>query len=112
LIDVESTWTDARAACEAWGGGLAELTTALENDSVTERLEVDVWLGASDAALEGNMVWNSGVPLDYADWADDQPDDYRGEDCLEWRESDRSWNDVACTLLKLPLCERALVDDD
>jgi hypothetical protein len=112
LIDVESNWSDARAACEAWGGGLAELTTAPENDAATEALEVDVWLGARDVVLEGTMVWNSGAPLDYTDWADAQPDDFRGEDCLEWRQMDRSWNDVDCTLLKLPLCERALADDD
>jgi hypothetical protein len=60
-------------------------------------------------ALEGTMVWNSGAALDYTDWAEAQPDDFRGEDCLEWRQSDRSWNDVDCTLLKLPLCERELV---
>jgi hypothetical protein len=112
LIDVESTWSDARAACEAWGGGLAELTTAPENDAVTEALSADVWLGARDVALEGTMVWTSGAPLDYTDWADAQPDDFRGEDCLEWRQMDRSWNDVDCTLPKLPLCERALLDDE
>lgn len=103
-----SSWLDARAECEAWGGDLVEITTPAENDFLSAEAGTNLWIGANDRQLEGEMVWSGGASVDYATWAPGQPDDFQDEeDCVERREPDGLWNDAPCDGLKRALCERS-----
>lgn len=104
-----ATWLDARAACIGWGGDLVRIESAAEDDFLTARLAIDVWIGVNDREVEGSMVWADGSPLGYENWGDAQPDDFNAqEDCGEKRAADAgSWNDGPCDGTPREfLCER------
>jgi lectin-like protein len=104
-----ATWLDARAVCIGWGGDLARIESAAEDDFLTARLSIDVWIGVNDREVEGSMVWADGSPLGYENWGDAQPDDFNAqEDCGEKRVADAGgWNDSPCDGMPREfLCER------
>lgn len=108
--DTAASWGEGRDFCESWGGDLVQVGSREENALLREHATLDVWLGANDLATEGDFRWLDGGALDDGPpWAFGQPDDFENiEDCVELRAMDDSWNDVPCSSLKPPVCERAL----
>lgn len=119
------TWTAAEAAAELltrYGstGYLATITSSEENDFVADRLEDAGWMGASDAAIEGDWRWVTGpetgeafwsgdelgsvVPGEYENWNAGEPNDAgSNEDCGQFLSGGSGqWNDLPCTLTTLP----------
>lgn len=100
------TWTSARAAALALGGGwdLATLTSATEELFVGSLLTVTwpdrshVWIGGSDAASEGDWRWVTGEREAYTHWWPGEPNNNGGvEDylALDLRQGLWAWNDVS-----------------
>ena len=109
LGDNVFTWQDARNFCQAWGGDLVEIGTLEEDVALAQRIDGSVWIGANDQEEEGTFRWAGGAPLEYAGWAENQPNNLQGnEDCSELRAFDDHWSDVACTgdVARQALCER------
>jgi cysteine-rich repeat protein len=114
-------WAAARDACIASGMGfdLAALTTGEEHDfviaepavvaSITLGAAGRIWIGGTDATLEGTFEWVTGEPWAFTAWTTGQPDDYMmNEDCAElWSSSgETGWNDQSCPSGRAFLCER------
>ena len=117
------TWTDAQAAAELrtfYGlqGYLATLTNAEEADLLGKQSSGAGWIGASDAATEGEWFWVTGpeagqqfwsgdgnggttAPFNYANWNNGEPNDSAGEDYAHINAPgtgfDGSWNDLSNT---------------
>lgn len=95
----------ARASCLADGGYLAQLQTAGERAFVGKGVNFPVWLDATDSAVEGQFVWQSGEPVDPAWFATNQPDDTNGsQNCLALNAGDRLV-DSKCGEQRPFLCE-------
>lgn len=94
-------------------GYLVTITSAEENAFVAARLQGDGWMGASDAASEGDWKWLDGPEAGtsfwsgqsggsvqnglYANWSSGEPNDYStGEDCAEFYIASSKWNDLPC----------------
>jgi hypothetical protein len=61
------TWTAAREGCLAWGGGLAIVGDAAENDFLTANLAgASRWIGANDRGVSG--VFGCGRGGDEGAW--------------------------------------------
>ncbi|XP_060587615.1 neurocan core protein-like isoform X2 [Ruditapes philippinarum] len=108
----ETTWDGANAACQAKGAALAEIYDA-DKDAfflaeAEKRSDRYFWLGATDRAVEGTFVWNSGAPWGYTNWIPTNPDNFYNEDCLHayWRPSRIGWNDWSCNNIGAYLCEK------
>ncbi len=103
LVKTPQTWAAADRLARAAGGRLATVPNAAVNERFfqaakaagIETMAPDgggatyVWLGASDAAREGDWRWRDGKPVSggYAAWGRGpmgrEPDDYGGaQDCL------------------------------
>jgi hypothetical protein len=96
-------------------GYLATITSQLENDFVSARLGGAGWMGASDAAQEGNWKWVTGpesgtsfwsgngsgstVGGQYANWNSGEPNDSgSNEDCAQFLSGGSGkWNDLPCS---------------
>ncbi|POB00800.1 DUF4347 domain-containing protein, partial [Halopseudomonas oceani] len=110
------TWADAKAAAESrelFGlkGYLATVTSAEENAFITPKLGGDGWMGASDAAVEGQWRWVTGpeagtlfwtgtgsgssVDGNYENWGDGEPNNAGEEDYAHFISSNGNWNDYA-----------------
>lgn len=81
-----STWTVADAAAVVLGGYLATVNDAAENDWLLNTFgnfgnqERDLWLGYTDANVEGIFEWTSGETPGFTRWASNQPDNSTSTD--------------------------------
>ncbi|MDA7626976.1 hypothetical protein N8672_02955, partial [Akkermansiaceae bacterium] len=89
IIEGNFTWQEAKADAEAKGGQLAVLDTQDKIDAANTYLEdleewPLLWMGASDAAAEGNWVWITGEPVTTSNWGSNEgqrrTSNGRGED--------------------------------
>ncbi len=123
------TWTNARTLAHGRtvGGAtgyLATITSSDENAFVSARLTGAGWMGASDAAVEGDWKWVEGpetgtsfwsgkaanatpagfaVGGQYGNWNTGEPNDSGGnEDCGQFLSGGSGrWNDLPCTVTTL-----------
>jgi hypothetical protein len=107
-------WQDAETACEAWGGRLAEIDSATENDCTTQFLTSDGWIGLHQAPMQATpdagWSWTNGAPLSFLNWAPGQPDDADTiendqEDCGEAPGRGAMWHDRNCGSTYSYICE-------
>ena len=108
-VPVTLSWYDAEQAAnvrrhEGVAGHLATITTAQENEFIRTALPEAVlgayWLGGF-RAIRGNTArdgwyWVTGEPFEYTSWLKGGPNDYFGEDGLQyWPLPDSAlWNDI------------------
>lgn len=101
-------------------GYLTTITSQEENDFVAARLTNAGWMGASDAAVEGEWRWVAGpeagtqfwagdetggaVSGRYENWASGEPNDASSnEDCAQFLSGGSGeWNDLPCAGTDLP----------
>ncbi|HUQ69941.1 MAG TPA: family 16 glycoside hydrolase, partial [Planctomycetaceae bacterium] len=78
------SWTEAKKRCEALGGHLPTIADEFENRFVQKTAQAafpadetgplkSIWLGASDAAKEGDWQWSNGEEMTYKNWFGQQP---------------------------------------
>jgi hypothetical protein len=98
------SWTTAEATAMSLGGHLATVDDQAEHDWILAQwhnwqgVDVDLWIGLNDAALEGAFVWADGTPVGYTNWDVNEPNDGAGgEDYAAMRKNNPAayWNDLA-----------------
>jgi hypothetical protein len=117
------TWTTAEQACVAWGGHLASIGSAGENDAVFGAAKGEcggfkAFIGLSESAVEGAFAWTDGSAFGYSNWQTGQPtngtcgdgsDEDVGEMYFATKSSNEQWNDQctnavgACAVCEKPL---------
>ncbi len=70
----QGCWTAAEAEAITLGGHLVTINDQAENDFVFNTFahlhpNDDLWIGFSDAAVEGVFEWVSGEPITFTNWA-------------------------------------------
>lgn len=97
------SWTAAKAAAEAAGGHLATITSPGEQSYIAQKLggtvSMDVWIGATDSATEGQFQWITGEAFLYKNWNTGEPNDAGGnEDYAQLLNGTNGlWNDLSNT---------------
>ena len=66
------------------------------------------WIGLNDIATEGLFSWVDGCPDKFRYWAEKQPNDFRGEDCVHTLGARHgyTWNDVDCSTCHQYTCKK------
>jgi hypothetical protein len=117
------TWLESEAAAVSLvGGHLVTIDDALENDFVASRFGVatglfagrqDLWIGLTDQATEGTLVWANGTSPGYTNWHPSEPNDCHRpiptEPCISedfvtmvwWSTPPGRWNDLTNDLVPL-----------
>jgi len=113
------SWYEAQEYCWSYGGFLAEIKSAEEQQHIDAILHKDIfyWIGASDLATEGSFVWaESHEAVDYANWRPGEPNNDDNEDCVEigWNSDGvLGWNDEHCTSTEFhAFCQTDIVETD
>ncbi|MEM7066025.1 MAG: choice-of-anchor C family protein [Cyanobacteria bacterium P01_B01_bin.77] len=95
-------WGEAQEQARAFGGNLVTINNAEEQTFLAGAYAgQNLWIGYSDAGKEYDPTtkegfeWVSGTSA-YTNWADGQPNDFRGEDFVILG-GNGNWNDVAGT---------------
>jgi hypothetical protein len=105
------TWAQASIDCTLWSAGSGHLVS-VANAQESEFLRTlvggaQVWLGASDAKVEGTWAWLSGEAWFYQGFATSKPDNLdRSEHCLSM-SNDGTWDDAKCESELPYVCERS-----
>ena len=103
------TWSNASITCRAMGANLAAIESQEENVYIQHRHNGDkAWIGLNDIATEGLFSWVDGCPDKFRYWAQNQPNDFRGEDCVHTLGAGHGymWNDVDCSACHQYSCKK------
>ena len=112
MIERLENWATAAAICRALDAYLAEPRTKEENDFV-KQLSPNVWLGGQDLVTEGKWFWgHSGAPVKgFTGWANGEPNNAGGENCMSYSLYFNGWNDVPCNIELHFVCQKGLSAD-
>ncbi|KAL9975042.1 hypothetical protein ACROYT_G012158 [Oculina patagonica] len=68
------------------------------------------WMGLNDRFVEGNFTWADRGEGNFTAWAQNQPNSFRGEDCVHTLGVQHSyqWNDVRCSDCHQYTCKKDL----
>jgi hypothetical protein len=119
------TWTNALAGAAGFTyngatGYLVNIINAQENEFIKSYVNAqNIWIGATDQAVEGTWVWAAGPeagiqfwqggtpgqggattpPFNFASWASGEPNNLNNEDyaVTNWRGTRGFWNDLPNT---------------
>lgn len=102
FISGNMSWTDARAAALAMGGYLATITSAGENAFIDNNVAQNrfAWIGANDAAMEGQWHWADGpdggqsVYAGFTGWWGQEPNGGTAEN-YAYIDPNAAWTDVS-----------------
>ena len=100
-----SGWNAAQARALQLGGNLVTINDQAEQDWLTlnfhnyQGVDIDLWTGFNDVAVEGTFEWTSGQPVTYTNWDIGEPNNGAGgiEDFCAMRKNNplALWNDLA-----------------
>ena len=91
------------------GANLPAIESQEENVYIQHRHNGDkAWIGLNDIATEGLFVWVDGCPEKFRYWAEKQPNDFGGEDCVHTLGARHgyTWNDVDCSTCHQYTCKK------
>lgn len=108
------TWAAQEAVCVAWGGHLATIESAAEQNYLSNTLLGGTynrtWIGLNDITTEGSYVWvaDGSVLGSYNDWGPSQPAGTGALDCISRNDSTLSgkWYDTDCSTTAEAICEK------
>ena len=104
FVPVNLSWTAAKAAAEARSyfglqGYLTTITCAEENNFAYQSIGKKGWIGASDAAVEGDWRWVTGpeagttLSSHYTNWYPGEPNNSGGSENYAHFYNGGKWND-------------------
>jgi hypothetical protein len=102
-----ATWANAQTACLAWGGQLATITSAAEQNYIQTYINPGFarFIGGRDTPTEGTWNWVTGETWSYTNWGGGLPNGGAGQNCLEFN-SGGLWDDEACSTVQRYFCEK------
>lgn len=99
-------WDQAQATATSNGAHLAVIRSPAEEAWIAQTFGAGLWIGYTDAAVEGQWVWVTGEPTTHTNWCPGEPNNASNED--HGQITNCGWND-ADGLAQLPgLMERPL----
>jgi gliding motility-associated-like protein len=105
----------AQAYAKSFGGNLVSIQSAAENDAIGVALAKQgfgsavVWIGFTDAKVEGTFEWYDGSPVSYKNWRPGgEPNNAGGNENCTQIFPDGFWNDLNCSLANLSIIEISL----
>ncbi|KAL9975035.1 hypothetical protein ACROYT_G012151 [Oculina patagonica] len=95
-----ANWTTALQKCRQEDSVLVDVNSNEENVYLQHRHNgAKSWLGLNDRFVEGNFTWADRGEGNFTAWTQNQPNNFRGEDCVHALGVEHSyeWNDVRCS---------------
>ncbi|XP_045710302.1 mannose-binding protein C [Phyllostomus hastatus] len=100
---------EAKALCAQFQGSVATPRNAEENKAILDVAKEEAFLGVTDVETEGHFVDLTGQSIIYQNWHDGEPNNSgTGEDCVMILKQEGKWNDIACSVSLLAVCEASV----
>ncbi|MEQ2261477.1 hypothetical protein XENORESO_010908 [Xenotaenia resolanae] len=105
------TWKESRRDCLERGADLV-IINSKEEQELLRRFQNRIWIGLTDADIEGEWKWVDGTQLITSYWGFGEPNSFGGkdEDCgeIQFFKEENNWNDAPCNLKNYWICEEKL----
>lgn len=86
------TWSNASNICRSMGANLPAIESQEENVYIQHRHHGDkAWISLNDITSEGLFTWVDGSRDKFPFWAEKQPNDFGGEDCVHTLGADHEY---------------------
>ncbi len=69
LSNDAKSWAEANTMADNAGGRMAQITSATQNDFITNLITDIVFVGFTDMTTEGSVVWSDGTPVGYTNYS-------------------------------------------
>ncbi|XP_071791546.1 uncharacterized protein [Asterias amurensis] len=108
IVTSKQSWSDARDACAATGSHLVYVSSADENQALSDAIvgfgasTSDYWMGLVGTGGD-SWVWLDGVGPGYTNWPDSGKRD--DDDCITLHVSSQTWKAHNCDSDKKYICE-------
>ncbi len=115
------TGPQAQAYAQTFGANLISVQSATENADLLQALSNQgfssnvIWIGFTDAALEGTFVWYDSAPVTYSNWAPGEPNNAGGNENCTQIYPNGTWNDLNCSgynslsVIEVNLCPQVTI---
>ncbi|XP_032047031.1 pulmonary surfactant-associated protein A-like [Aythya fuligula] len=103
----KADFSSALESCEKTGGTLATPMNKEENRAIlgiVEQYNSYAYLGIKESETSGQFEYMNGMPLNYTNWHQYEPNGKGTEKCVEMY-TNGNWNDRKCNLYRLTICE-------
>ncbi len=91
-ITTPLSWSQAEAQAVSNGAHLATIRSATEEVWIVQTFGSSLWIGYTDAAIEGQWTWTSGESATYSNWCQGEPNNASNEDYGQITPC--NWNDA------------------
>jgi len=100
-------WRDAQDVCKSVGGNLVTDDSYSIHSWLTQK-NMMLWIGASDAEIEGEWKWTNGNPVQAEpnQWIETDIHDHEDKDCSMLDKVIKKWTDEKCSRILSFACER------
>uniref|UniRef100_A0A4W4E2Y6 C-type lectin domain-containing protein n=1 Tax=Electrophorus electricus TaxID=8005 RepID=A0A4W4E2Y6_ELEEL len=101
-------WAESWQYCREMGADLVIINSREEQvRGFIKEVNIDAWIGLSDAQTEGIWKWVDGSPLTTEYWRKGEPNGaHKDEDCaVNEVVSQKMWNDMRCSYEAGWICE-------
>ncbi|XP_025098424.1 perlucin-like protein [Pomacea canaliculata] len=105
------TYAEAMRICNMLRAEIVEINSEEEHSFIGSLLDLNkgyhMWIGMNDLIQEGTWVSaSSGTPVNFTKWRNGEPNDaYGKEDCADYHNDHKAWNDVTCGYKTTFVCE-------
>ncbi|KFP62015.1 Pulmonary surfactant-associated protein A2, partial [Cariama cristata] len=103
----EVNFEAALKSCESAGGTLATPMNEEENNAIlsfVKQYNRYAYLGIKEGETPGKFKYINGMPLNYTNWYQYEPNGKGKEKCVDMY-TDGRWIDRKCNLYRLTICE-------
>ena len=110
FCELDYPWEDGVDWCAAKGYQIARIDNAEENAGVAAAAaavaEVAWYIGLSDHISDGQgeFAWNDGSPVEYTNWAGNEPNGDGRYACAHYRPGSAEWGDISCGNFRHFIC--------
>lgn len=95
IILEKESWSKANEKAESMEGHLAWIKNEETQEFLTQLAEnIRLWLGASDAEVEGLWKWTDGEKVKFKNWGKDQPFNWKNRQHYLCLDENGNWEDL------------------
>ncbi|CAI5686054.1 unnamed protein product [Oreochromis niloticus] len=101
FVPTAMSWARAERNCLSMGANLASVHSGNEYKTIQSLTaphgNPKTWIGGTDAPQDFIWLWSDGTSFHYSSWCPGEPNNDRGQHCIQMNYGgSKGWDDVQC----------------
>ena len=99
----QTSWQGAENDCKIYGGHLASIHSAAENDFIAANFDSYFWIGGNGTGYPNQWTWSDGSSWDFTNWYSENPNS--SYQCVLFSTSGYGWQNYICSYYYPYVCK-------